>query len=116
MLEQMVWGQIGAAIVGLILLVDATLKIASLKYYCFLYEKPFLHKKPEAQMRQPRPERDAQRYAVTIREIGLGTFLIVLGIVPEIGEVQGAALVIGGSFVLYGAALLFISWRNRKSR
>jgi hypothetical protein len=115
MFEQIEWAQVGAAIFGIILLIDATFKMVSLRYYCFLYEKPFLRKKTEGHMRQLRIERDAQRYAVTIREMGIGAILIAWGF--GLHETTGGwNAIIWGTLTLYAAVMLFIWWRKKRDK
>jgi hypothetical protein len=116
MMEQIDWLSVGSVVLGIFLWVDSALIMLSVTYYCALYERPMLRRKTDQQIREKEKGRDAQRYAVTLREIGLGSFLVVLGLAPEIGEVQGAAFVIGASFALYGGVCLLIWLRNRKSR
>jgi hypothetical protein len=115
MLEQVEWVNVGAAIFGIGLLIDATLKMISLKYYCFLYEKPFLRKKTAGQNRQPGLERDAQRYAVTIRQIGVGAFSIAWGFGLH-DSAGGWNVIVWGTLGLYAAVMAFIWWRKKRDK
>ena len=115
MFEQIEVWQAGFVILGAVLLLHATLIMASLRYY-ISYNKLFIGRVTEKEMKELRSEWDKDRYSNVQRVIFGGVFLIVLGLTPDVVGVTGAVLVIGGSFALYGTILLFIWWRKGRSK
>ena len=66
-------------------------------------------------MKMPKIERDAQRYAVTVREIAGGAFLVVWGLGMH-ESVEGLYAILWGSLGLDMALMIFIWHRERKNK